>query len=177
MERTAVQPPARNALATAKRSAVHLELRDSYMLDDPEFIAWQGGKRLNPLDHSAWWGGWHDAVRDAVARGVTVRRARIVSEPLSAYARYEYDLTFTNIAAGESVRWLPRRQTTDLAFPGTDFWVFDNSIALFHHFTGEGQLAQDGREYADDSARVKLATDAFEAVWQRAIPHEEYRPA
>ncbi|MFD3586007.1 DUF6879 family protein [Streptomyces sp. NPDC058683] len=171
-----MQPPARNALANAQRSAVHLELRDGYMLDDPEFIAWQQGKRLDPGNRSAWWGGWHDAVRDAGARGVAVRRVRIVSEPISDYVRYEYDCTFTNIAAGESVRWLPRRKTTDLALPGTDFWVFDDAQALFHHFTGDGQLDEDGREYTDDPARVKLCTDAFEAAWQRAIPHEEYRP-
>ncbi|MFJ8732203.1 DUF6879 family protein [Streptomyces bauhiniae] len=40
------------------------------------------------------------------------------------------------------MRWLPRRRTTDLAVPGTDFWVFDRTPALFHHFTGEGQLAR-----------------------------------
>ncbi|WP_174720293.1 DUF6879 family protein [Streptomyces spongiicola] len=84
--------------------------------------------------------------------------------------------TFTNIATGELVRWLPRRQTTDLALPGTDFWLFDSAQALFHHFTGNGQLDQDGREYADDPERVKLCAGAFEAAWQRAVPHEEYRP-
>ncbi|MFD7719135.1 DUF6879 family protein [Streptomyces sp. NPDC059814] len=171
-----MQPPARNALARTRLSAVHLESRDSYMLDDPEFLAWQQGKRLDPSDRPSWWGGWHDAVADAVARGVVVRRVRIVSEPISDYVRYEYDSTFTNIAAGESVRWLPRRQTTDLGLPGTDFWLFDGARALFHHFTGEGQLAEDGREYTDDPARAKLCGGAFEAVWQRAIPHEEYRP-
>ncbi|WP_416072263.1 hypothetical protein [Streptomyces sp. ME18-1-4] len=31
---------------------MHLELRDSYMLDDPEFIAWQQGKRLDPADRT-----------------------------------------------------------------------------------------------------------------------------
>lgn len=105
-----------------------------------------------------------------------VRRLRIVSEPISDYVRYECDRTFTNIAAGELVRWLPRRQTTDLAVPGTDFWLFDGGQALFHHFTGNGQFDQDGREYTDEPERVKLCAVAFEAAWQRAVPHEEYRP-
>nr|WP_221890648.1 DUF6879 family protein [Streptomyces sp. WAC07149] len=155
---------------------MHLELRDSYMLDDPEFIAWQQGKRLDPDDRSSWWSGWHDAVREATARGVVVRRVRIVSEPISDYVRYEYDCTFANLAAGEQVRWLPRRRTTDVALPGTDFWLFDGTQALFHHFTGDGQLDEDGREYTDDPARVRLCAAAFEAVWQRAVPHEEYKP-
>ncbi|MGW0537795.1 DUF6879 family protein [Streptomyces sp. NPDC003032] len=172
-----MQPPARSALARAQRTAAHLELRDSYMLDDPEFIAWQQGKRLDPGDRASWWGGWHDAVTEATSRGVTVRRARIVSEPISDYARYEYDLTFTNLAAGEDVRWLPRRRAKDLLLPGTDFWVFDDETVLFHHFTGDGHLAQDGREYVSDPSLAKACADAFAAVWRRATPHNQYRPA
>ncbi|WP_026124613.1 DUF6879 family protein [Nocardiopsis baichengensis] len=171
-----MQPPARKALAQAKHTAVHLEMRDAYMPDDRGFISWQRGHRLDPDDRASWWGGWHDAVRDAVERGVSVRRARIVSEPISDYIRYEYDLTFTNLAAGEKVRWLPRRHAADIALPGTDFWIFDDAQVLFHHFTGEGHLDEDGREYTDDPATVKLCADAFEAVWRRAVPHEEYRP-
>ena len=171
-----MQAPAREALARARNSAVHLELRDSYMLDDPEFIAWRKGKRPVPADRASWWGSWHDVVRDATARGVVVRRARIVSEPVSDYVRYEYDGTFANIAAGEQVRWLPRRRTKDLALPGVDFWVFDDTTVLHHHFTGDGQLAPDGRDYSTDPELVKLCGNAFETVWQRAVPHEEYRP-
>ncbi|MGP3687163.1 DUF6879 family protein [Streptomyces sp. IBSNAI002] len=52
----------------------------------------------------------------------------------------------------------------------------DDGPGLFHHFTGQGQLDEDGREYTDDPARVHLCTTAFQAVWQRAIPHEEYKP-
>ncbi|WP_317452083.1 MULTISPECIES: DUF6879 family protein [unclassified Streptomyces] len=76
--------------------------------DGPEFLRWRQGHRPDPGDRESWWGGWHDAVRDAVARGVVVRRARIVSEPLSDYTRYESD-------------WLPRRRATDLDLPGMDF--------------------------------------------------------
>ncbi|MFF7631631.1 DUF6879 family protein [Kitasatospora sp. NPDC008050] len=166
--------PVRRALAAAQRSAVHLEMRDSYMLDDPEFIAWQQGKRLDPEDRDSWWHGWHDAVSEAAERGVVIRRARIVSEPVHAYIHYEYDLTFGNIAAGEQVRWLPRRNTGDLALPGLDFWVFDNQVVHFHHFTGDGQLAEHGEEVLTDSALAKHCASAFEAVWDRAIPHGQY---
>lgn len=144
------------------------------MLDDPAFIAWQSGHRLDINDPATWWGSWHDHVRDAVARGVTVRRARIVSEPLHPYALYEHDLTAGNLSAGEDVRWLPRRRAADILIPGTDFWVFDEETVLFHHFTGEGQLAPDGREYITDPALAKTLASAFEAVWERAVPHAEY---
>ena len=44
-----------------------------------------------------------------------MRRARVVSEPVTDYIRYEHDLTFANVAAGELVRWLPRRNAADIA--------------------------------------------------------------
>jgi hypothetical protein len=147
------------------------------MLDDPGFVAYQRGHRLDIADRSSWWNGWHETVAAANSRGVAVRRARVVSEPLHPYGLYEHDLTAGNIAAGEDVRWLPRRLAADLLVPATDFWVFDDETVLFHHFTGEGQLAQDGREYRDDPALAKVLTGAFEAVWERAVPHAEFTPA
>ncbi|SHL58504.1 DUF6879 family protein [Actinacidiphila paucisporea] len=172
-----MQPPAREALAGALRSAVHLELRDSYMLDDPGYLAYQQGRRLDIADRASWWNGWHDAVAAAAARGVTVRRARVVSEPLHPYGLYEYDLTPGNLAAGEDVRWLSRRRAADLLLPAVDFWVFDDETVLLHHFTGGGRLADDGREYRTDAALAKTFSGAFEAVWERATPHAEYIPA
>ncbi len=105
-----------------------------------------------------------------------MRRARIVSEPISDYIRYEYDGTFTNIAAGEDVRWLPRRHTFDLALPGVDFWLFDGTTVIFNHFTGDGQWAEPAMELCVDSAVATLCASAFEAVWERAIPHAKYQP-
>ena len=77
---------------------------------------------------------------------MTIRRARIVSEPVSEYIRFEYDITFTNVEAGEDVRWLPRRRASDLLLPGNDFWVFDDRLVLWNHFTGEGEVPPEGRE-------------------------------
>lgn len=115
-------------------------------------------------------------VAEATRRGVVMRRARIISEPISDYIRYEYDGTFTNIAAGEQVRWLPRRRTGELLLPGVDFWVFDDELVIFNHFTGDGQLAEHGMELSRKSDVVERCAAAFEAVWERAIPHEQYRP-
>ncbi len=166
----------REALTAAHRAAVHLEMRDSYMLDDPEFIAWQQGKRYNPDDRGSWWRPWLDVVRATVDRGVAMRRARIVSEPISDYIRYEYDITFTNVAAGEHVRWLPRQRAKDLLVPGADLWVFDDETVVFNHFTGDGQIAEPGMERIDDPSLAKQCATAFEAVWERATPHEQYHP-
>ncbi|MFF1795393.1 DUF6879 family protein [Kitasatospora sp. NBC_01246] len=166
----------REALAKARRSAVHLEMRDSYMRDDPAFISWQGGHREDPEDRESWWRPWLDVVAETTGRGVSMRRARVVSEPVSDYIQYEYDGTFTNIAAGEQVRWLPRSTARDLLLPALDCWVVDSETLILHHFSGDGQWAGSGMEVCTDPALVELYARAFESVWLRAVPHSEYRP-
>ncbi|MGW0666411.1 DUF6879 family protein [Streptomyces sp. NPDC002746] len=166
--------PVLEGLAKARHSAVHLEMRDAYQPSDPEFIAWQNGKRLDPSDRSSWWRPFLDVVRETTERGVEMRRARIVSEPVTDYIRYEHDVTFPNVAAGELVRWLPRREAADIPLPGTDLWMFDGSAVLFTYFSGIGEVAD--REWRTEKAVVDLVKRAFETVWERATPHEEYEP-
>jgi hypothetical protein len=150
-------------------------MRDAYQPSDPEFIAWQNGKRLDPAaDRSTWWRPFLTVVTETTARGVVMRRARIVSEPVTDYIRYEYDVTFPNVAAGELVRWLPRRNAADIPLPGTDLWMFDNSSVLLTYFSGIGEVVD--REWRTEPAVVQLAGTAFETVWERATPHEEYKP-
>ncbi|WBB63616.1 hypothetical protein O7599_14290 [Streptomyces sp. WMMC500] len=161
-------------MAGATQSAVHLEMRDVYGIDQEKesFAAWKNGFRYDPADRGSWWRPWLDLIAETVGRGVVVRRARIVSEPVTDYIRYEHSGTFTNVAAGEQVRWLPRRQASDLTLPGNDFWLFDGRLVHWNHFTGDG--GSGGHELSDDPAAAKLCATAFEAVWQRAIPHDEY---
>jgi hypothetical protein len=146
--------PFSDVLRSCTRSAVHLEMRDVYTPSHPWFQAWLAGdteefeRRLTRP--------WLDLIHEVTGRGVRVRRARIVSEPVSDYIRFEHATTASNVDAGEEVRWLPRRAASDLTLPGNDFWVFDDRLVQFNHFTGDGSAA-------------------FEAVWERAIPHGEYQ--
>ncbi|MGW4898422.1 DUF6879 family protein [Kitasatospora sp. NPDC004240] len=163
-------------LAAAQYSAVHLELRDSYGVPDEadavERFRLTGESDLDP--ESEYWQDWTAMVREATARGVVIRRARIVSEPVTLYTRYLHAMTPVNIMAGEQVRWLPRRNACDLALPGNDFWLFDDRGARFNHFTGDGDWADPRTCYTEDPAVAKLCATAFEAVWERAVPHEQY---
>ncbi|OEJ57886.1 hypothetical protein BGM19_07820 [Streptomyces agglomeratus] len=162
-------------LADCRRSAVHLETRDVYGVaeEDADFAAWRDGWEYDLSDRSSWWNGFHQTVSDAVQRGVVIRRARVVSEPASEYIRYEHSCTPQNLAAGEDVRWLPRRMASDVLLPGNDFWLFDDRILKFGLFSGDGALV--GHEMEDAPAVVKSCGDAFENVWARAIPHADYR--
>ncbi len=162
-------------LRSAQHSAVHLEMRDIYGVGDEaddfaEFC--RTGVHPDADPATADWSGWVPLVRETVARGVVVRRARIVSEPVTDYIRFEHTGTVVNVAAGEEVRWLPRRMASDLALPGNDLWLIDGKRVMFHWFTGDGDWA--GHEFNEDPATVKMVTDAFETVWQRAVPHVQY---
>lgn len=170
------EPGFKELLAAARHSAVHLELRDSYGVGDEsdDFEDWKRTGRRDIDPASAYWAPWVDLVRSTVARGVVVRRARVVSEPVTDYIRYEHAGTLVNLHAGEQVRWLPRRQASDIAFPGNDCWVFDGEIVLFNHFSGDGNWSDPDWEVRSEPAVARLASAAFEAVWERGIPHEKY---
>ncbi|MCQ9134139.1 DUF6879 family protein [Streptomyces hilarionis] len=168
-------PPFAELLAACQRSAVHLETRDVYGVveEDEDFAAWRAGRRYDLDDRATWWSPFHGTVRDAVARGVVMRRARVVSEPVSDYIRYEHSCTPQNVSAGEDVRWLPRRLASDVLLPGNDLWIFDDRLIRFSLFSGDGRFVADVMEDAADV--VKRHAEAFEAVWERAIPHADYR--
>ncbi|QFG21396.1 DUF6879 family protein [Actinomadura sp. WMMB 499] len=61
-----------------------------------------------------------------------------------------------------------------IVVPANDFWAFDNELVRFGHFSGRGDYL--GADLVESSDIVNLCADAFEAVWDRATPHEEYRP-
>jgi hypothetical protein len=151
-------------------SALHLEMRDVYTPNDPDYQQWKAGDYFDPAER---WPERIDLVSSVVAQGAVVRRARIVSEPVTEYVRYEHALTDRlNIDAGELVRWLPRRRASDLSLPGNDFWLFDGRIVLFNHFAGDGSSGD--KELRDEPTVIELCARAFESVWDRAVPHQVY---
>lgn len=164
-------PPFSELIGATTRIAAHLETRDAYTPDDPAFLGWMAGKPA-PAPAGA---AWYDLVREHTARGVEFRRARIVSEPLAAYIRFEYESTAFNVAAGEQIRWLPRHAAPGLLVPLADFWLFDDRLVRFGLFAGDGTFLR--HDLCDDPGLVRSCAEAFEGVWRRAVPHGEYRPA
>jgi hypothetical protein len=159
----------------ARSLAVHLEMRDVYAVasEARRFAEFQRTGTVDAdADALAHRQAWLELVRELTDRGVAVRRARIVSEPVTDYIRWEHAITPANLAAGEQVRWLPRHRAADLMLPGADFWLFDDDLVRFGHFTGDGELR--GHEQRTDPGLLRLCRDAFEHVWARAIPHQEY---
>lgn len=167
--------PFDEALGAAQHSAVHLEMRDTYGVttEAESYAAWKTTGRRDVGAEAARRQPWFDLVKEAVGRGVAVRRARIVSEPVTDYIRFEHAGTPPNIEAGEQIRWLPRRLASDIALPGNDFWLFDGRLVRFGIFSGDGAFVES--VYVDHDAVANMCAAAFEAVWERATPHEDYQ--
>lgn len=163
-------PPFENLLRGCKDEAVHLEMRDTYTPSDPWFQAWLVGRREEFERRLAR--PWLDLVREVTGQGVRIKRARVVSEPVTEYIAFEHATTDSNVAAGEQVRWLPRQKASDLLLPGNDCWVFDGRLVRFAYFSGAGEFL--GTELSDDPILRQQCAAAFEAVWERAVPHQEY---
>ncbi|MEU0692148.1 DUF6879 family protein [Streptomyces uncialis] len=172
MPQNAQQPSFAECLQNATRSALHLETRDTYA-DNERFSAWRLGAKTDWDDRPSWWRPFHDHVAQAVHRGVAIQRVRVVSEPVSEYIRWEHYVTRANLAAGEQVRWVSRRHAVDLLLPCNDFWLFDGGLARIHHFAGNGDLIED--EFSSEPALLKVLATAFEAAWERGVPHDDYQ--
>ncbi|MEV6981179.1 DUF6879 family protein [Sphaerisporangium sp. NPDC051017] len=164
--------------AKTQHSVTHLELRDTYGSGGPGYRAWREGASLEEAARidAPFVAPWVSLVKATTSRGVTFRRARVISEPVTHYIRYEHAATvYSNLAGGEQVRWLPRPKARDIAVPGCDFWQFDDGLVCWIFQNGEGDPA--GYDLSEEPVEAKLCSTAFEAVWERALDHLEYQPA
>jgi hypothetical protein len=155
-----------------EREALHLEMRDAYgtAVELPHMAKWASGEP----DDLEWLQGWCATLREHVKAGKCVRRARVVSEPLSDYQRWSYSIAYPMVEAGEDIRWVPRRLVSSVALPGNDFYLFDNRLALFLLYSGNGLSV--GMFSSCDPAALRLCRSAFEAAWKLSIRHREYAP-
>ncbi|MBL0777640.1 MULTISPECIES: DUF6879 family protein [Streptomyces] len=146
MSQPKTAPPFAELIAGCERSAVHLETRDVYGVpeEDADFCAFLAGQRCDQADRGSWWNDFHSTIADAVGRGVSVRRMRVVSEPVTDYIRFEY----------------------------ADLWIFDDRLVRYSIFSGGGAFVEDLLD--DDPATVKSYAEACELIWKRATPHDEF---
>lgn len=165
------QPSLPELIRAAKRSIVHVEGRDTYDPTHPSFLRWQETR-----DTSYPWDNWVSLIGGVVERGVRVRRLRVVSEPVSDYIRWEHAISYGNIQAGEDLRWLPRRLAYDLLIPVADLWLFDQRSLAFNHTAGDG-TAIDHMDFQLDPRYVTQIIGVIEQLWERGIPHAEYKPS
>jgi hypothetical protein len=154
-----------------ERESIHLETPDAYgtAVELPYMAKWAAGES----DDLEWLQDWCVTLREHVQAGKSIRRARIVSEPLSDYQRWSYSIAHPMVEAGEDIRWVPRRLVSSIALPGNDYYLFDDRLVVFLIYAGNG-LAVD-KVTSTDPVDIQLCRLAFEAVWKLAIPHRDYK--
>jgi len=122
---------------TARDSAFHLEVRDTYAVPSESeplrrFLAGEPAEDYGDRP-------WTRMMREVTGRGVTVRRVRVVTEPLSGYQRWMLSVTGTNVDAGEDIRYLPRHLTSEV--PSDDWWLFDDATVAYNLIDADGRPA------------------------------------
>ncbi|WP_061296550.1 DUF6879 family protein [Herbidospora cretacea] len=159
------------ALWPGRRRAFHLELKDIYGTaeESAPFTSWLLGQ---PDDH-VWHDSWLTHASAAIARGTTIHRARVVSEPWSDYIRWAMTIDRQNIRVGEEIRYLPRHEAAGISLPPDDYWLFDDDLLVFSLFNPDGTSA--GFRLATDRRDLDQCRSARDEIWFRAIPHDRYR--
>lgn len=159
-------------LRSFDRSSAHLETRDAYgtAVELPHMAKWEAGEP----DDLSWLNDWCSTLREKVAEGKSVRRTRIIGEPLSDYQRWSYSIAQPMVDAGEEIHWTPRALVSSVALPGNDFYLFDERLVVFLLYTGNGHNA--GMETSTNPADISLCRSAFDAAWNLSTPHRDYKP-
>ncbi|MEJ2860556.1 DUF6879 family protein [Actinomycetospora flava] len=121
------------AISSARTSVFRLEARQHYA-DDPQ---WQSYERGEAWQRNADLRAWTEIVSSARARGVTMQRVHVLTEPWTPYVRFEVEQHYPhNLAAGEDVRLV--RAGRPWSVP--DFWLIDDHRGWLMHYEDDGTL-------------------------------------
>lgn len=153
-----------------RSSAFRLELHPIYTMpgEADELQRFRAGEKPPPDYHY----GWLDTMAAAQAAGKTVRRVRVVRQPLTDYIRYEFEWGFVyNVEAGEDIRVLDLTDRPGPDLPDHDFWLFDGQAVVKMLYRPDGtQIARELIESPDVGAYLGYR----DAAWQHAVPFRDY---
>lgn len=161
-----------NLIRGAEKEAFHLELLDDYESPggDQPYRNWLAG---GPEDDYGWFQDWLGMVRDITAGGAMVRRARVVTLPLTDYQRWMLEITENNVDAGEDVRYLPRHLTDPHRLTADDWWLVDDSIVSYTVFDTVGNWV--GGALTRDPRIVAYCKEVRDYVWKPAVPYHDFQ--
>ena len=130
-------------LATFKRSAFRLETRDFYAIGEEraDYVAFLAGVPQMP-DQVGWWKQYLDGVAAQTREGKTRSRVRILADPPTPYQRWMLWADPWYAAAGEDIRYLPRRKAHEAGLPDADWWLLDDERAVILAFDDDGHIEQ-----------------------------------
>jgi Family of unknown function (DUF6879) len=89
---------------------------------------------------------------------------------MSDWSRYSHALSQHNVAAGEDIRYLDRRQAPDL--PDHDYWLFDSSNLFIMRFDEADRFI--GAEPLDDPTMIVRHNYWRNAACHRAVRRDDF---
>ncbi|MFF4601602.1 DUF6879 family protein [Streptomyces sp. NPDC001339] len=122
----------------------------------------------SPDDYTS---GWMDELRQWGNEGKNVGRVHIVTRPLSAYLRFEFEYYYRHhVKAGENIRILDVTDRSNPLEGVQDFWSFDKSKVVLMNYRPDG--TQISRElYGGD---VKPFLEYQRIAISESVPFLEY---
>lgn len=137
--------------------------------EDDDVAAFLAGAAEPPVPgHDAWL----DMVRRNTSAGRSMRRAHVLIEPPSDYARYELCWPYASCtAAGEDIRIVPVIDMSQVP-SGGDWWLFDGARLFQQHHGVDGRWL--GTERVDDPGKAAAARRVRNELWRIAIPWAAY---
>jgi hypothetical protein len=143
-----------NLFGRFQQEAFRLEVQPVYALDYEReaFDAFLRGESHPATDYD-WYRPWLDQIRKATGQGRRVARVRVLAEPPTNYQRFELHMARWNIAAGETLRCMPRAKAAKAGLPlADDWWLFDSRRVAVMRFDPDGTAH--GGEIFDDPDTV-----------------------
>jgi hypothetical protein len=106
---------------------------------------------------------WCTLVTNTTRCGVTIRRVRALSSPITDYLRWEMAVAQAiNIPAGEDIRVIDATAPGRESLPADDFWIIDDTVVIVE-FDSSHDMS--GIECLSDSAHVAIYHDHMETAW------------
>jgi hypothetical protein len=117
-------------------------------------------------------GPWQEMIASHVAAGRVLARVHVVTEPLTAYLRYELACYPRNAAAGEDIRLIPVRRGTEWphGVPRHDYWLFDERDVWLMAYDDAGRFLyteqhnedlENAIRYRDAALRQSVSLTAY----------------
>jgi hypothetical protein len=113
---------------------------------------------------------WFANARTQTAAGKRIERVRLVDEPPTDNQRYLLATTPDNLAAGEDIRFLLRRDAERYGLPGEDFWLLDSRVLARFNWRDPARRL----ELTTDPVQVLAACQIRDAAWHYAARYEDF---
>jgi hypothetical protein len=156
-----------------QHTAWRLETRHSYAADQRSEAYRQFLEGQLPSPDPG--GPWYSTMRHLAGQGKRIERVRLVDDPPTDNQRYGLATAVANVAAGEDIRYLWRRDAERGGLPLDDFWLFDSKVLARFAWDDTGWATH--LDLTDDPVQVLAGCQARDAAWHYAIRYEDFAGA